>query len=65
MTEFQEFLTGRGISDPELLIKFLEEFGENPEILFGLSDHERGRIEMQIDTVLEEIVGHTSKGKGI
>lgn len=50
--KFNEYLTQKGMHDPEVLIVFLEQFGNNPAMLFELSDDERQKIEAQMDAAL-------------
>jgi hypothetical protein len=52
MMDFNEYLTQKGMPDPEVLIVFLEQFGNNPAMLFELSDDERLQIEEQMDAAL-------------
>ena len=54
--EFNEYLTQKGVPDPEVLIVFLEQFGNNPTMLFELSDDERQQLEAQMDAALTSLL---------
>jgi len=50
--EFSEYLSQKGIPDPDLLIVFLEQFDKSPEMVFELTDNERDQMEEQMEEAL-------------
>jgi len=51
--DFFQYIKEQGVDDPEMVMVFVEEFLENPEIFFQLTESERSTMENKIDGILD------------
>ena len=55
LNEFCNFLDQKGVLNAIELVSFLEQFEENPGIIFILSEGERDNLEGQMDSAISAI----------